>query len=57
MQHLRNTGAKRRPWHTPRHARAPFSEGERHVRRIEMLSDYERTGKLPQIPVHHPQQD
>ncbi|MBO3682934.1 ribose-5-phosphate isomerase [Streptomyces sp. NEAU-YJ-81] len=35
----------------------PFTEGERHVRRIDMLSDYERTSKVPQIPAHHPQQD
>ncbi|MBY8886541.1 ribose-5-phosphate isomerase [Streptomyces sp. PTM05] len=34
-----------------------FSEGERHIRRIDMLSSYELTGKLPEIPAHHPQQD
>ncbi|MEU6011765.1 RpiB/LacA/LacB family sugar-phosphate isomerase [Streptomyces sp. NPDC047453] len=36
---------------------SPFSEEERHIRRIDMLSDYERTGMLPEIPAHHPQQD
>lgn len=35
----------------------PFSQGERHIRRINMLTDYERSGKLPEIPAHHPQQD
>ncbi|MQY15107.1 Ribose-5-phosphate isomerase B [Streptomyces sp. RB5] len=35
----------------------PFSAEERHQRRIDMLSDYERTGELPAIPAHHPQQD
>ncbi|MBV9025952.1 MAG: ribose-5-phosphate isomerase [Streptomycetaceae bacterium] len=35
----------------------PFSQGERHIRRIGMLTDYERTDKLPQIPAHHPHQD
>ena len=35
----------------------PFSEGERHIRRIDMLSAYELTGKLPEIPAHHPRQD
>ncbi|MEU1625082.1 ribose-5-phosphate isomerase [Streptomyces sp. NPDC020096] len=35
----------------------PFSEGERHIRRIDMLSEYELTGKLPEIPEHHPRQD
>ncbi|MEY9845228.1 ribose-5-phosphate isomerase [Streptacidiphilus sp. MAP5-3] len=33
----------------------PFSEGERHIRRIDMLTDYETTGELPPIPAHHPQ--
>ncbi|MCQ4081895.1 ribose-5-phosphate isomerase [Streptomyces sp. RB6PN25] len=35
----------------------PFSQGERHIRRIGMLTDYERTEKLPEIPAQHPQQD
>ncbi|MFI1968180.1 ribose-5-phosphate isomerase [Streptomyces cinnamoneus] len=35
----------------------PYSGDERHTRRIEMLSRYERTGELPEIPAHHPQQD
>ncbi|HEX5569568.1 MAG TPA: ribose-5-phosphate isomerase [Streptomyces sp.] len=35
----------------------PFTEEERHIRRIDMLSAYERTGNLPPIPEHHPQQD
>jgi ribose 5-phosphate isomerase B len=30
----------------------PFSEGERHQRRIEMLADYERTGTPPALPGH-----
>jgi ribose 5-phosphate isomerase B len=34
----------------------PFSGDQRHVRRIDMLSDYETTGELPPIPAHHPQQ-
>jgi len=29
----------------------PFSEDERHVRRIAMLTDYERTGELPPLPL------
>ena len=29
----------------------PFSLGERHVRRIGMLTDYERTRELPSLPV------
>ena len=28
----------------------PFSEEERHARRIGMLVDYERTGELPPLP-------
>jgi ribose 5-phosphate isomerase B len=28
----------------------PFSEEERHVRRIRMLAEYERTGELPPLP-------
>jgi ribose 5-phosphate isomerase B len=28
----------------------PFSEGERHKRRIELLAEYERTGKIPALP-------
>ncbi|MER5467532.1 ribose-5-phosphate isomerase [Streptomyces sp. NPDC002935] len=34
----------------------PFTGEERHVRRIEMLADYETTRELPPIPAHHPQQ-
>jgi len=29
----------------------PFSEGDRHKRRIEMLAEYERTGIPPALPV------
>ena len=29
----------------------PFSEGERHQRRIAMLAEYERTGTPPPLPV------
>jgi len=32
----------------------PFSEEERHARRIEMLTDYERTGELPPLPPSEP---
>ncbi|WP_372345828.1 ribose-5-phosphate isomerase [Streptomyces sp. KL116D] len=35
----------------------PYSNEERHQRRIDMLSAYETTGVLPAIPAHHPQQD
>lgn len=34
----------------------PFSEDARHIRRIDMLAEYETTGDLPPIPPHHPQQ-
>ncbi|WP_019065583.1 ribose-5-phosphate isomerase [Streptomyces hokutonensis] len=34
----------------------PFSEDPRHQRRIDMLTAYEATGELPEIPAHHPQQ-
>jgi ribose 5-phosphate isomerase B len=30
----------------------PFSGGERHVRRLRMLADYERTGTPPALPNH-----
>ena len=35
----------------------PYSQEERHQRRIDMLSAYETSGVLPAIPAHHPQQD
>ncbi|WP_344322312.1 ribose-5-phosphate isomerase [Streptomyces macrosporus] len=35
----------------------PFTGDERHVRRIGMLTEYERSGELPPIPAHHPKQD
>ena len=35
----------------------PYSQEERHQRRIDMLTAYEATGELPPIPAHHPQQD
>ncbi|HET6635070.1 MAG TPA: ribose-5-phosphate isomerase [Streptomyces sp.] len=34
-----------------------FTGEERHQRRIDMLTAYERTHKLPPVPAHHPQQD
>jgi ribose 5-phosphate isomerase B len=34
-----------------------FTGEERHQRRIDMLSAYETTHKLPPIPDHHPRQD
>ncbi|MFJ4921954.1 ribose-5-phosphate isomerase [Streptomyces sp. NPDC088725] len=37
--------------------KTPHSGAERHARRIEMLTEYEASGKLPPIPAHHPQQD
>ena len=30
----------------------PFSQGERHQRRIDMLTEYERTGTPPPLPVN-----
>jgi ribose 5-phosphate isomerase B len=33
----------------------PFSQGERHERRIEMLATYETSGQLPPVPAHHPE--
>ncbi|MFD4560275.1 ribose-5-phosphate isomerase [Streptomyces sp. NPDC058469] len=33
-----------------------FSEDPRHIRRIDMLTEYETTGELPEIPAHHPKQ-
>lgn len=34
--------------------RTPFSDAPRHVRRIGMLSDYEKTGNLPPLPPAQP---
>ncbi|MEV0845775.1 ribose-5-phosphate isomerase [Streptomyces sp. NPDC049954] len=34
----------------------PYSDEARHTRRIDMLSAYEKTGELPPLPAHHPQQ-
>jgi ribose 5-phosphate isomerase B len=33
----------------------PFSGDPRHIRRIDMISEYETAGELPPIPAHHPQ--
>jgi ribose 5-phosphate isomerase B len=33
-----------------------FSEDERHIRRIDMVSAYELTSTLPEIPAGHPQE-
>ena len=33
----------------------PFSQDPRHIRRIDMISEYETTGELPPVPAHHPQ--
>lgn len=33
----------------------PFSQGERHERRIAMLAAYEQSGQLPPVPAHHPE--
>lgn len=33
----------------------PYAGEERHQRRIDMLSAYEQSGKLPDVPAHHPQ--
>jgi ribose 5-phosphate isomerase B len=35
----------------------PYSDEERHQRRIDMLTAYETTGDLPPLPAHHPRQD
>ncbi|OON80779.1 ribose-5-phosphate isomerase [Streptomyces tsukubensis] len=34
----------------------PYSDEARHTRRIDMLSAYEKSGELPPVPAHHPQQ-
>ena len=34
----------------------PFSQDPRHIRRIDMISEYETTGELPPVPANHPQQ-
>jgi ribose 5-phosphate isomerase B len=33
----------------------PFSQDPRHIRRIDMISEYETTRELPPGPAHHPQ--
>jgi len=33
----------------------PFSQDPRHIRRIDMISEYETNGELPPVPAHHPQ--
>ncbi|MEO3763169.1 ribose-5-phosphate isomerase [Streptomyces sp. B8F3] len=33
----------------------PYTGEERHQRRIDMLGAYEQSGKLPDVPAHHPQ--
>jgi ribose 5-phosphate isomerase B len=33
----------------------PFSQDPRHIRRIDMISEYETTRELPPVPAHHPQ--
>jgi len=33
----------------------PFSQDPRHIRRIDMISEYETDGELPPVPAHHPQ--
>jgi len=33
----------------------PFSQDPRHIRRIDMISEYESNGELPPVPAHHPQ--
>ena len=33
----------------------PFSQDPRHIRRIDMISEYEVTGELPPVPADHPE--
>jgi len=33
----------------------PFSQDPRHIRRIDMISEYEVTGELPPVPANHPE--
>ncbi|MFX4291072.1 ribose-5-phosphate isomerase [Streptomyces bohaiensis] len=33
----------------------PYSDEDRHTRRIDMLTAYENDGVLPPVPAHHPQ--